>query len=115
MTWIERRLEELAAEGFFEGLPGSGRPIADLEVEYSPAWWATRWVQRDAARRDSETVRRNLAQDVAAALGLARPAARERLQSIKDAVVALNAHLDSAQQLPEFDVDTVLIRGRWPP
>ena len=31
MSWIEERLNELAAEGYFDDLPGSGRPIADLE------------------------------------------------------------------------------------
>lgn len=114
MTWIEHRLAELADEGRFDDLPGSGLPISDLVEQYSPGWWAARWVQRDAARRDSESVRRRLATDVADALSLPRPEARQRLIHIKRAVVGLNAHLDSAQLLPDFDVDTVLIRGQWP-
>jgi hypothetical protein len=105
----------LADEGFFDDLPGSGQPIADLDAQYAPAWWAARWIQRDAARRGSESVGRRLADDVAEALALAPPQARERLVQIKGAVVSLNAHLDSALQLPDFDVDTVLIRRQWPP
>jgi hypothetical protein len=44
MSWIEQRLADLAADGFFDDLPGSGQPIADLNVEYSPTWWAARWL-----------------------------------------------------------------------
>ena len=114
MTWIEQRLNELADEGYFDDLPGTGRPIADLDEQYTPAWWVARWVQRDAARRDSESVRNQLADDIAEALALPAPKARERLMQIKRAVDALNAHLDSTLRLPDFDVDTVLIRKRWP-
>ncbi len=115
MSWIEERLNELAAEGYFDDLSGSGEPIADLDAQYGPAWWAERWVKRDAARRDSESVRARLADDVGEALTLAPPEARDRLLQIKGAIRALNTHLDSARQLPDFDVDTVLIRGEWQP
>ena len=115
MSWIEQRLDELADEGYFDDLPGSGRPIADLDTQYGSAWWAERWVKRDAARRTSESVRARLAGDVAEALTLEPREARERLLQIKGAIGALNTHLDSASQLPDFDVDTVLIRGEWPP
>ena len=54
MTWIEQRLNELAAEGFFDDLPGNGEPIADLDTQYEPTWWAQRWIQRDAARQAAE-------------------------------------------------------------
>jgi hypothetical protein len=115
MSWIEQRIDDLAREGAFDDLPGSGRPIEDLDREYSPGWWAERWVKRDAARRGSEPVRNRLADDITAALLLARPAARERLLQIKGAIAVLNAHLDSTQQLPDFDVDVLLIHKQWPP
>lgn len=115
MTWIEQRLSELAAEGFFDDLPGTGEPIADLDTQDSPAWWAERWVQRDAARRAAETVRGQLASDIAEALALPRAEARERLVQIQAAIAALNTHLRSTEQLTDFDVDTILIRRRWPP
>lgn len=115
MSWIEQRLNELAEEGYFDDLPGSGQPIADLDAHYSPAWWAARWVHRDAARRNSESVRTRLATDIGEALRLPAPEARQRLAQIKGAIVALNTHLDSTVQLPDFDVDSVLIRGEWPP
>lgn len=115
MSWIERRLEELAEDGFFEDLPGSGRPIPDLGIEYSPAWWAARWIKRDSARRDSAAMSRRLADDVAAALALEPAEARRRLATIAAAITEINVHLDSAEQLPALDVEASLIRGRWRP
>ena len=35
MSWIEQRLADLAADGYFDDLPGTGQPIADLGVQYS--------------------------------------------------------------------------------
>lgn len=113
MSWIEQRLADLAAEGFFDNLPGSGQPIADLDVQYSPMWWAARWVERDAARQDLAAIRGRLEGDVAAAGRLPHPEARERLERISEAVQRLNQLLDTDQQLPELDADEVLIRRTW--
>lgn len=113
MTWIESHLEELAADGYFDDLPGSGRPIRDIGVEYSPTWWAERWMRRDATLRDSKELRGRLVDDVQSALKLPGVDARRRLEQIALAVNALNAELDTAQALPTFDIDSVLIHGEW--
>ncbi len=113
MSWIEQQLANLAADGYFDDLPGSGRPIEDLDVQYSPTWWAARWLERDAARQDLVTMRNRLQADVAVAAGLPVDEARDRLASISEAVRGLNRLLDSDQQLPELDVDEVLIRRTW--
>jgi len=113
MSWIEQRLANLAAEGFFDHLPGSGKPIEDLDVQYSPTWWAARWVERDATQQDLPAMRARLEADVASAIRLPRDEARRRLSSISEAVAGLNGLLNSAQQLPELDVDEVLIRRTW--
>ncbi len=115
MSWIEKRLADLAAEGYFDDLPGSGQPLADLDTAYSPSWWAARWVARDAAQRDMVGMRRRLTADVAAALELPRAEARHRLEAIHAAVDEINRLLDSTDQLPNFDVDSVIIRGGWDP
>ena len=114
MFWMEQRLSELAEDGFFDDLPGSGKPIEDLDTAYSPTWWAARWVERDTAQQSSKAVRARLRRDVADALKLPRPKARTRLTEIAAGVRALNALLDTAEQLPAFDVDDVLIRGELP-
>lgn len=111
MTWIEKRLSQLADDGYFDDLPGSGKPIPDIDTEYSPGWWASRWVERDAARQSRKEMRKRIQSDVAAALELPRPEARIRLAEIAEGIDELNRLLDSEQQLPAIDVDLVLIRG----
>lgn len=111
MNWIEDRLAELAADGYFDDLPGSGRPIADLDTEYSAGWWAARWVRRDTARQNSNQLRHRLSSDVAAALTLPKAEARSRLQEIAAGVTELNRWLDTDQRLPPIDVDSVIIHG----
>ena len=113
MSWVERELEEWAAKGHFDNLPGTGLPIADLDQEYSPGWWAARWVARDRAKQGMAELRSRVAADVAAALELPLVEARARLVQIADAVASFNENLDSDMQLPAVDVDTVLIRREW--
>jgi len=111
VSWIEKRLNELAEDGFFDDLPGSGKPITDVDRVYSPTWWATRWIERDAARQSSKPMRTRLDRDITNALQLARPEARKQLAEIAAGVEELNRLLDTAQQLPSIDVDLVIIRG----
>ena len=113
MSWVEKHLEEAANEGYFDDLPGSGRPIADIGIEYSPTWWAARWVQRDAAERVSKEMRSRLVDDVNAALDLPRTQRRNRLRQIHAAISEVNRNLDTTQHLPTFDVDSVIIHGEW--
>ena len=113
MSWVERELDEWAAKGHFDNLPGTGQPIADLDHEYSPGWWAARWVARDRAKQGMAEWRSRLAADVDAALALPVVQARARLGQIAKAVASFNENLDSELQLPAVDVDTVLIRGEW--
>ena len=44
---VERQIREAVERGDFDELPGSGRPIPDLDAGYDPAWWAKRWVERN--------------------------------------------------------------------
>lgn len=113
MSWVEEHLEKAAGEGYFDDLPGSGQPIADIGIEYSPSWWAARWVQRDAALQNSKVLRSRLADDVDAALALPQPQVRGRLEQILMAISEVNRNLDTAQQLPRFDVDSVIIHREW--
>ena len=42
----ERRIQEAMAEGAFDDLPGSGKPLPDERVHYDPAWWSKRYMNR---------------------------------------------------------------------
>ena len=48
----DRRIREAMERGEFDGLPGAGQPIPDLEDGYDPDWWAKKWVQREGLSRE---------------------------------------------------------------
>jgi hypothetical protein len=46
-TWIDRQIREGMERGDFDGLPGHGKPIADLDRPHDELWWV-----RDKLRRE---------------------------------------------------------------
>lgn len=48
-NWLEKAIEEAAARGDFDDLPGAGRRIEGLGGTYDPAWWAKGFVSREKA------------------------------------------------------------------
>ena len=46
-TWIDRQIREGMERGEFDGLPGHGKPIRDLDQPRDELWWV-----RDKLRRE---------------------------------------------------------------
>jgi hypothetical protein len=38
-SWIDRQIREAAERGEFEDLPGTGKPIANLDQPHDENWW----------------------------------------------------------------------------
>jgi len=38
-SWIDRQIREAAERGEFENLPGTGKPIQDLDKPHDENWW----------------------------------------------------------------------------
>ena len=38
-SWIDRQIREAAERGEFEDLPGTGKPIRDLDKPHDENWW----------------------------------------------------------------------------
>lgn len=38
-TWIDRQIREAHDRGEFDGLPGKGQPIRDLDKPHDERWW----------------------------------------------------------------------------
>ena len=45
--WIGRQIQDAMARGEFDNLPGSGKPIADLDEPHDELWWVKRKLQRE--------------------------------------------------------------------
>lgn len=107
--WVERVIREAAEAGEFDDLPGTGKPIPDLDQPYDPDWWARRWFERQR-RRDRAF---DLATEVRRALPMilthSDPSeARRRLEAINDRLGELNEPLPNAERVALLDVDRLL-------
>ena len=51
-TIAERKIREAMAEGAFDNLPGTGKPIEDIEEYREPGWWAARAIEEERNRHD---------------------------------------------------------------
>jgi hypothetical protein len=41
-SWIDRQIREATERGEFDGLPGAGEPIPDLDKPFDELWWVKR-------------------------------------------------------------------------
>ena len=41
-SWIEQQIRDALEKGLFDDLPGSGKPLPDLDEPYDPLWWVKR-------------------------------------------------------------------------
>ena len=61
---VERRILDAMDRGEFDGLPGAGEPIPDVDVVYDPGWWVRKWIRRERLRDLSDELRRARADEV---------------------------------------------------
>lgn len=68
----EQLIRAAQERGEFDGLPGAGRPIPDLDAPWDELWWVRKWMQRENLR-PAEELRAELGSTGrAGALGVAR-------------------------------------------
>ena len=46
-SWIDRQIREGMERGDFDGLPGAGKPIADLHQPRDELWWVKEKLRRE--------------------------------------------------------------------
>lgn len=46
-TLAEAQIRAAAERGEFDGLPGLGKPIPDLDAPYDELWWVRKWMERE--------------------------------------------------------------------
>ncbi len=91
---VDRQIREAAERGEFDDLPGSGKPITDLDATYDPAWWAKRYVRRERARDRADELRRVIRAELPRLRAAAdRGAAEVRVGEINEMILAANEHL----------------------
>ena len=107
----DRRIREARAAGYFDDLPGAGKPIADLATERPAGWWGARVVktERDKLRFDE------LRTEVAAAMVPLWRAADE--DEIGERVAAINLAIETYNASTSFERHQPLhlpaVTARW--
>lgn len=116
-SWVERQIRDAQQRGEFDGLPGAGKPIADLQEPYDELWWVKRKLRREhisgappsvAIRREREQALERIASATSEA-EVRRLVARVNLQ-----IRTVNASTTSGPptNVMPLDVDRVLARWR---
>ena len=54
-TWIDRQVREAQERGDFDGLPGAGKPLPDLDRR-DDDWWLKRMLQREGVTVTPPTI-----------------------------------------------------------
>lgn len=102
---IERRIVEAMADGSWDDLPGTGRPLPDIDEPYEPGWWARRWVERQRRSDAADALRRLIRDELPRLRARAdRVAAQARVRELNDLVADVNRHLPEAEHVPEVRI-----------
>lgn len=93
-TFAEARIRSAMEAGAFERLPGTGKPIPDLDEPYDPMWWLKKLIRREnlEALPQSLALRNLIAKQRNQLLRLpTEDAVKQRVEQINATVREINA------------------------
>ena len=114
-TWIDRQVREAQERGDFDGLPGAGKPLPDLDRR-DDDWWLKRMLQREGVTVTPPTI----AIKVEVEQALAQVARAEDEDDVRAILTAINEKVRRINRLGAagppstvmpLDVEEVV--GRW--
>jgi hypothetical protein len=75
---VEKRIQAAQERGEFDGLPGLGQPIPDLDAPYDEHWWVRQWMQREGLNPAQELRDEGVSPSLAALLAEVKDRRSER-------------------------------------
>jgi hypothetical protein len=102
-SFIERKIQEAIDAGEFDDLPGSGKPIGDLDITYDPTWWVRKWVTRERVRDAADELRRTVRREVPRLRLRDDEHARARLDQLRKAIEEINCALPAADRVEPLE------------
>lgn len=116
-SWIDRQIRTAQERGELDDLPGSGRPLADLDRPHDEMWWVKRKLRReDLSYLPPSLALRKEAHDVVSGVGRARTEAevRERIEAVNDKIrEAIRMGIRGPElNLAPFDVERIVREWR---
>ena len=114
----EQRIEAAIAAGDFDDLPGTGKPLKNLQQAYDPDWWIRQKIEREKITGlgpPAHTLRtENAGLEARLDLAPSEAAAREILEDFNGRVVEARRQLQGGPPVvtPTRDVDEEILRWR---
>ena len=103
---VERKIAEARENGYFDNLPGAGKPIADLDVQRPAGWWGERFAKQERHQMLRDELARSIRQGIPA---MQRATGADQADRVAD----LNARIDGYNRittvapLPRLEASTV--------
>lgn len=116
-TWIDRQIDQARERGEFDGLAGTGQPIADLDRPRDELWWVREKLKREKVEHLPPTlaILRDRDRAVEQALGAATDdEARAIVEAMNDRIRYENSHVVTGppSTAVPIDLDRILTRRR---
>jgi hypothetical protein len=109
---VDRLIREAHEAGEFDGLPGAGQPIEDLDATYDPEWWVKAWVRRELRRPEIRALQEAVSEELAAlAECLDELEVRGRLEALNRRISAIRDP-NARREIHPIDVNAALERWR---
>ena len=115
-TWVERQIREATERGAFDNLPGSGKPIPDLDKPHDELWWVRQKLRReDLAYLPATMALRKEAEDAleAAKRAPSEAEARRIVADINARIVEGNRKATSGPPLNLMPFDAERVVSAW--
>jgi hypothetical protein len=98
-TWVDAQVRAAQDSGAFDNLPGTGKPIPNLDQPYDENWWVKQKLQREDLPTDALLPPSlQLRKEIERLPGTVRELAAERL--VRDVVAELNERIVAWQRSP---------------
>lgn len=115
-SWVERQTREAEAKGTFDDLPGTGKPIPDLDRPYDPMWWAKEKLRREGISMlpDGLRLKREVEQELECILSLFSEAkVRAAVDALNARIRTVNASITSGPPSNVVPLNVERVLARW--
>jgi hypothetical protein len=115
-SWIERQIREAMEQGEFDDLPGTGKPLPDLDQPHDETWWLKEKLRREnvsllppvlALRKEVEDALTQIAE------ADTETAVRQIVATINARIVHVNSHTTSGPPSTTMPLDVDRIVEEW--
>jgi hypothetical protein len=98
-TWVDAQVRAAQESGAFDDLPGTGKPIPDLDQPYDENWWVKQKLRKEDVPAEALLpTSLRLRREIERLPGTVRDLAAERL--VREAVAELNERIVAWQRSP---------------